>query len=40
LGLIAHFGANVSVTDYDRAGHWVHHDRFEDFVSEVRGFIG
>ncbi|WP_324262426.1 alpha/beta hydrolase [Altererythrobacter sp. H2] len=39
-GRIAHFGDNVQVSAYDRAGHWVHHDRFEDFVSEVRGFIG
>ncbi len=38
-GRIAHFGENVSVTAYDRAGHWVHHDRFEDFVQEVAAFI-
>lgn len=38
-GRMVHFGDNVSVTEYDRAGHWVHHDRFEDFVAEVKGFI-
>ena len=39
-GRIKHFGDNVKVSAYDRAGHWVHHDRFEDFTSEVKGFIG
>ena len=39
-GRMKHFGNNVSVSAYERAGHWVHHDRFEDFVSEVSGFIG
>ncbi len=38
-GRIEYFGDNVSVTDYDRAGHWVHHDRFDDFIAEVKGFI-
>ena len=38
-GRIKHFGDNVKVSAYDRAGHWVHHDRFDDFVSEVRAFI-
>lgn len=39
-GRMKHFGDNVSVSAYERAGHWVHHDRFEDFVSEVKGFLG
>ncbi|MFZ1743082.1 MAG: alpha/beta hydrolase [Pontixanthobacter sp.] len=39
-GRIKHFGDNVTVTDYDRAGHWVHHDRFDDFTAEVKAFIG
>ena len=39
-GRIQYFGDNVRVSAYDRAGHWVHHDRFEDFTAEVRGFIG
>ena len=38
-GRIAHFGDNVSVSAYARAGHWVHHDRFGDFLAEVRAFI-
>lgn len=38
-GRISHFGGNVSVSDYDRAGHWVHHDRFDDFMAEVKAFI-
>lgn len=38
-GRLALFGDNVRVSEYERAGHWVHHDRFEDFVAEVRGFI-
>ncbi len=39
-GRMKFFGENVSVSAYERAGHWVHHDRFDDFVSEVKGFIG
>lgn len=38
-GRLKHFGDNVSVTEYDRAGHWVHHDRFDDFVAELRDFL-
>lgn len=38
-GRMVHFGDNAKVSEYERAGHWVHHDRFEDFVAEVRGFI-
>ena len=38
-GRLAHFGPNVQVSEYERAGHWVHHDRFEDFVAEVERFI-
>jgi pimeloyl-ACP methyl ester carboxylesterase len=39
-GRIKHFSDNVKVSAYDRAGHWVHHDRFEDFTAEVKAFIG
>lgn len=39
-GRLKHFGDNASVTEYDRAGHWVHHDRFDDFMAEVKAFIG
>jgi pimeloyl-ACP methyl ester carboxylesterase len=27
------------VTSYARAGHWVHHDRYDDFVSDLRSFL-
>lgn len=37
-GRAAHF-KDVRVVEFDRAGHWVHHDRLEDFVGEVRGFL-
>lgn len=30
---------DVRVTSYAGAGHWVHHDRFDDFVAELRGFL-
>ncbi|NNC52478.1 MAG: alpha/beta hydrolase [Erythrobacter sp.] len=38
-GRMQHFGDNVTVSAYERAGHWVHHDRFEDFLTEVKEFI-
>lgn len=38
-GRLVHFGSNVKVSEYERAGHWVHHDRFEDFVTEAGAFI-
>lgn len=38
-GRIKDFGDNVSLTSYDRAGHWVHHDRFDDFVKELKAFL-
>ncbi|MDC0886184.1 alpha/beta hydrolase [Altererythrobacter sp.] len=38
-GRMKHFGDKVSVSAYERAGHWVHHDRFDDFVREVKAFI-
>lgn len=31
---------NSRVEIFDRAGHWVHHDRFEDFVKLLREFFG
>ncbi len=37
-GRIRHFG-NARVVSFERAGHWVHHDRPEDFLAEVRGFL-
>jgi len=37
-GRIAHF-ANARVAVFDRAGHWVHHDRLEAFLAEARAFL-
>ena len=37
-GRIAHF-ANARVVSYDRAGHWVHHDRLDAFLAEVRACL-
>jgi len=37
-GRIRHF-KSARVSSYERAGHWVHHDRLDDLVSEVREFI-
>lgn len=37
-GRIAAF-ANARVEVFDRAGHWVHHDRTADFIACVRGFL-
>jgi pimeloyl-ACP methyl ester carboxylesterase len=30
---------NARVAEFDRAGHWVHHDRLEAFVETVRAFL-
>ena len=38
-GRIRHF-ERARVERFDRAGHWVHHDRLEDFVALVRAFLG
>jgi pimeloyl-ACP methyl ester carboxylesterase len=37
-GRIKHF-KNARGVVFDRAGHWVHHDRLTDFLAEVRGFL-
>ena len=37
-GRAAHF-KQASVTSYERAGHWVHHDRFESFVADLKTFL-
>jgi pimeloyl-ACP methyl ester carboxylesterase len=37
-GRLEHF-RNARVSAYDRAGHWVHHDRLEAFVAETREFL-
>ncbi|MDQ4419744.1 alpha/beta hydrolase [Sphingobium sp. DEHP117] len=38
-GRAAHF-SNARVSLYDNAGHWVHHDRHDDFLAEVTAFLG
>lgn len=38
-GRISKFRDGTRVVDYDKAGHWVHHDRFEDFVGLVNDFV-
>ena len=37
-GRIKHF-KNARGVVFDRAGHWVHHDRLVDFLAEVRAFL-
>jgi pimeloyl-ACP methyl ester carboxylesterase len=37
-GRIKHF-QNAKVVSFDRAGHWVHHDRLEDFLALTRRFL-
>jgi len=37
-GRIGHF-KNARVVTFDRAGHWVHHDRLDGFLDELRGFL-
>lgn len=31
---------NAAVTVIEKAGHWLHHDQFEDFMSQLEGFLG
>ena len=37
-GRLAHF-RDARVVEFADAGHWLHHDQFERFVGEVRGFV-
>lgn len=37
-GQVEHF-RDARVIAYDRAGHWLHHDRFETFLADLRGFL-
>jgi pimeloyl-ACP methyl ester carboxylesterase len=37
-GSIEHF-QNAMVTSYQQAGHWVHHDRFDDFMTDLGAFL-
>jgi len=37
-GRSAHF-KQAKVTSYQGAGHWVHHDRFDAFIADLRAFL-
>ena len=37
-GRLGHF-STARVIEYQDAGHWLHHDQFERFVADVRGFL-
>lgn len=37
-GRMAHF-KDARLIEYERAGHWVHHDRLDDFLTDVRAFL-
>lgn len=37
-GRIRHF-TNARVVEFEDAGHWLHHDQFDRFMSELRGFL-
>lgn len=37
-GRLAHFN-EARVVTFPEAGHWLHHDRFDDFVQELKAFL-
>ncbi|MEE4540315.1 MAG: alpha/beta hydrolase, partial [Erythrobacter sp.] len=37
-GRIAHF-ANARVIEFEEAGHWLHHDQFDRFITVLRDFL-
>jgi len=37
-GRIAHF-STASVRSFSNAGHWVHHDRYDDFLKLLQDFL-
>jgi pimeloyl-ACP methyl ester carboxylesterase len=37
-GRADHF-QHATVTSYENAGHWVHHDRFQDFVRDLQAWL-
>lgn len=37
-GRAAHF-ADARLAEFTEAGHWVHHDQFDKFIAELRGFL-
>ena len=38
-GRLEHFGDNVSVQEFADAGHWLHHDQFDQFIASLRAFL-
>jgi pimeloyl-ACP methyl ester carboxylesterase len=38
-GRMKHF-KNAKVVSFADAGHWLHHDQYERFMSELRAFLG
>jgi pimeloyl-ACP methyl ester carboxylesterase len=38
-GRLEHFTNNPRVVEFENAGHWLHHDQFDRFMGEVRGFL-
>ena len=37
-GRLAHF-SSARVIEYEKAGHWLHHDQFDRFMGDVRAFL-
>jgi pimeloyl-ACP methyl ester carboxylesterase len=37
-GRIEHFPI-ARVVEYENAGHWLHHDQFDRFMADVKGFL-
>jgi pimeloyl-ACP methyl ester carboxylesterase len=38
-GRLAAFNTDVKVTEFENAGHWLHHDQFDRFMAEVQAFL-
>ena len=38
-GRIKHFNNNPALTEYEDAGHWLHHDRFDEFMRDLNKFL-
>lgn len=38
-GRMQFFGDNVGIKSFAKAGHWLHHDQFDQFVCELKAFL-
>ena len=38
-GRIAHFRPGTQVVEFEKAGHWLHHDQFDRFMATLRDFL-